>query len=58
MSDTEASPASKEAARAAILSSIARTADETKDLTAQGSAEVLRNLAEAYAYVVSPAQSH
>lgn len=58
MSDNEASPASKEDARAAIYDAIVRTAEETKDLTAQSSAEVLRNLAEAFAYAVSPAQPH
>ncbi|MEV7833013.1 hypothetical protein AB0P12_20720 [Streptomyces subrutilus] len=58
MSDTETSPADKEAARAALFSAIVRTAEETKDLTAQGSAEVLRDLAEAFAYVVSPSQPH
>ncbi|EDX21352.1 MULTISPECIES: hypothetical protein [Streptomyces] len=58
MSDTEGSPSSKEAARTALFSLIARTADATKDPSPQTAAEALLNLAEAFAYAVPPGQPH
>lgn len=58
MSDTEDSSSPKEAARAALFNAIARTAEEAKDLSPQVAAGTLRDLAEAFAYTVSPSQPH
>ncbi|MEF2529158.1 MULTISPECIES: hypothetical protein [Streptomyces] len=58
MSDTEGSSNTKEAARAALYSAITATANEARDLSPQVAAETLRDLAEAFAYAVSPSQAH
>lgn len=49
--------ASGEAALA-LLKNIATAADDAQKLNAGGTAEALKNLAEAYAYVTSPNNSH
>ncbi|MEU9198867.1 hypothetical protein [Streptomyces sp. NPDC048332] len=48
----------REKARLAILSAIAEQAEATKDFTAQAAAPALRDLAEAYAWIASPGNSH
>lgn len=48
----------QDAARNALLKAIAEQAEATTDFTAQTAASALRDLAEAYAWVVSPSNAH
>ncbi|MDQ0943293.1 hypothetical protein [Streptomyces sp. V1I1] len=58
MSNTEEGKSPQDAARDALLRQIAAAADAAPKLNPGNAAEALKNLAEAYAYVISPAQSH
>lgn len=46
------------AATLALLKNIEQAAEETNDLTASARAEALKELAEAYAWVTSPNNTH
>lgn len=48
----------QDVAREALLNMITKNVEATTKLNAGNAAEALKNLAEAYAFVVSPSQSH
>lgn len=57
MSDETRDP--QDAAREALLRGIVKATEHaTTKLNASGEAEALKNLAEAYAFLVSPSQPH
>ncbi|MGC5400192.1 hypothetical protein ACPXCP_31185 [Streptomyces sp. DT20] len=48
----------QDAARDALLNGIAKAAAETTELNRNNQAAALRDLAEAYAWVISPSNAH
>ncbi|NUK22048.1 hypothetical protein [Streptomyces lunaelactis] len=58
MSDEAQSRNPQDVAREALLKRIGQAAEDTTKVGASAQAEALKNLAEAYAFVVSPAQPH
>lgn len=58
MSDTEETKHPQDAARDALLRQIAAAANAAPKLNPSNAAQALKDLAEAYAFVVSPSQPH